>query len=135
MENFGIYSNLALTNSDIHENSPTDNPFPMNGVAKQTAILDLWYAGARLDARLGFKYHSPYTILFTWSSSGLAAVKAETMLDYSMAFRLNDHVNFRFQAANLLDTPLRLYDNNNASQIARNDVYGRHYLLDVTFKY
>jgi len=134
MENFGVYSNLALTDSDIHENSPADNPYPMNGVAKRTAIVDVWYAGARLDARLGFKYHSPYTILFTWSSSGLAAVKAETMLDYSMGFKLNDRVNLRFQAANLLDTPLRLYDNNNVSQIARNDVYGRHYLLDVTFK-
>ena len=135
MENFGVYSNLALTDSDIHENSPADNPYPMNGVAKRTAIVDLWYAGPRLDARLGFKYHSPYTILFTWSSSGLAAVKAETMLDYSMGFKINDHVNLRFQAANLLDTPLRLYDNNNVSQIARNDVYGRHYLFDVTFKF
>jgi TonB-dependent receptor len=135
MENFGIYSNLSLTDSDIHENSPTDNPFPMNGVAKQTALLDLYYGGEKLDARLGFKYHSPYTILFTWSSSGLAAVKSETLLDYSMDYRFNEHVSLRFQAANLLDTPLRLYDNNNTSQIARNDVYGRRYLLDVTLKY
>jgi TonB-dependent receptor len=135
MENFGIYSNLSLTDSDIHENSPAGNPFPMNGVAKQTALLDLYYGGSKLDARLGFKYHSPYTMLFTWSSSGLAAVKAETLLDYSMDYRFNDHVSLRFQAANLLNTPLRLYDNNNTSQIARNDVYGRRFLLDVTLKF
>jgi TonB-dependent receptor len=135
LENFGIYSNLALTDSDIHENSPVDNPYPMNGVAKRTAIVDLWYGGAKLDARLGFKYHSPYTLLYTWSSSGLQAVKAETMLDYSMGYKLNDHLTFRLQAANLLNTPLRLYDNNNVSQIARNDVYGRRYSFDVTFKY
>lgn len=135
MENFGIYSNLALTDSDIHENSPEDNPFPMNGVAKQTATFDFYYAGSKLDARLGFKYHSPYTMLFTWSSSGLQAVKSETLLDFSTDYRFNDNVSLRFQAANLLDTPLRLYDNNNTSQIARNDVYGRRYLLDVTLKF
>ena len=135
LESFGIYSNLTLTDSDIHENSPVDNPFPMNGVAEETLLVDLYYAGSKLDARLGFKYHSPYTILFTWASSGLQAVKSETLLDYSMDYKLNDHVSFRFQAANLLNTPLRLYDNNNESQLARNDVYGRRYLLDVTFKF
>jgi TonB-dependent receptor len=134
LENFGIYSNLTLTDSDIHENSPVDHPFPMNGVAKETVLVDLYYAGSRLDTRLGFKYHSPYTILFTWASSGLQAVKSETLLDYSIDYKLNDQVSFRFQAANLLNTPLRLYDNNNESQIARNDVYGRRYLFDVTFK-
>jgi len=135
MENFGIYSNLALTDSDIYENSPVDDPFPMNGVAKQTATFDFYYSGSQLDARLGFKYHSPYTMLFTWSSSGLQAVKAETLLDFSTDYRFNEHVSLRFQAANLLNTPLRLYDNNNTSQIARNDVYGRRYLLDVTLKF
>ena len=135
MENFGVYSNLALTDSDIHENSPASNPLPMNGVAKRTAILDFWYAGSKFDARVGLKYHTDYTLLFTWSSSGLQTVKAETMLDFSAGYKFSDHVSLRFQAGNLLNTPLRLFDNNNENQIARNDVYGRHYLMDVTFKY
>jgi len=135
LEKFGVYSNLTLTTSSIHEYSPAYNPLPMNGVAKTTGILDLWYADDRLDARLGFKYHSAYTLLFTWVSSGLQTVRPETMLDYSMGYRLTNHVSVRFQAANLLNTPLRLYDNNNPSEIARNDVYGRHYLLDVTLKF
>jgi TonB-dependent receptor len=135
MENFGIYSNLALTDSDIYENSPVDDPFPMNGVAKETATFDFYYSGSQFDARLGFKYHSPYTMLFTWASSGLQAVKSETLLDFSTDYRFNDNVSLRFQAANLLNTPLRLYDNNNTSQIARNDVYGRRFLLDVTLKF
>jgi iron complex outermembrane recepter protein len=135
LENFGIYSNVTLTDSDIYENSPLDNPFPMNGVAKETFLVDLYYAGSKVDTRLGFKYHSPYTILFTWASSGLQAVKSETLLDYSMDYKMNNRMSFRFQAANLLNTPLHLYDNNNESQIARNDVYGRRYLLDVTFKF
>jgi outer membrane receptor protein involved in Fe transport len=106
----------------------------MNGVARTTGILDLWYGDDRLDARLGLKYHSSYTMLFTWASGDLQTVKAETMLDYSMGYKINEHLSLRFQAGNLLNTPLRLYDNNNPNEIARNDVYGRHYLLDVTLK-
>ncbi|MFP1133080.1 TonB-dependent receptor [Asticcacaulis sp. W401b] len=135
LEKFGVYSNAAFTTSDIKENSPAGNPFPMNGVAKRTAILDLWYADDKLEARLGVKYHSPYTVLFTWNSAGLQGIKEETSVDFSASYRLTEQVSVRFQAANLLDTPLRLYDNNNPSQIARNDVYGRHFLLDFTLKF
>lgn len=135
LEKFGIYSNLALTSSDIHEFFPAAKPLPMNGVAKTTGILDLWYSDDRLDARLGLKYHSSNTVLFTWVSSALQTQRAETQLDYSMGYKLTDKTSVRLQAGNLLNTPLRLYDNNNPSEIARNDVYGRHYLLDVTFKY
>lgn len=135
LEKFGVYSNLALTSSNIKENSPVGNPFPMNGVAKTTGILDLWYGDDKLDARLGVKYHSPYTLLFTWASGGLQAIKAETSVDFSAGYKLNDHVTVRFQAANLLDTPLKLYDYNNPNEIARNDVYGRRFQVDLTLKY
>ncbi len=134
-EKFGIYSNLALTSSTIHETGPAGNPFPMNGVAKTTGTLDLWYANSGFETRLGFKYHSPFTILYTWSSGALSAVRAETTMDYSASYNINSHMTVRFQAANLLDTPLRTYINNNPSEIERTDKYGRRFLLDLTFKY
>ena len=134
-EKFGVYSNLALTSSTIHETGPAGNPYPMNGVAKETATLDLWYAGDKFESRLGFKYHSPFTILYTWSSGALSAVRAETTMDYSASYKINDAMTVRFQAANLLDTPLRTYINNNPSEIERTDKYGRRFLLDLTVKY
>lgn len=135
MEKFGIYSNLALTSSNIHETGPAGNPFPMNGVAKTTAIMDLWYADEKFESRLGFKYHTPFTILYTWSSGALSAVRSELTMDYSASYKINDAMTVRFQAANLLDTPLRTYVNNNPSQIERTDYYGRRFLLDLTVKY
>jgi iron complex outermembrane recepter protein len=135
LDHFGVYSNLALTSSNIHEYFPAYNPLPMNGVAKTTGIFDIWYSDARLDARLGVKYHSSYTLLFTWVSSDLESLRSETMLDYSMEYKLTHYLSARFQAGNLLNTPLRLYDNNNPVEIARNDVYGRHYLFDLTLKF
>ncbi len=134
-EKFGVYSNLALTASNIHETGPAGNPFPMNGVAKTTAILDLWYADDKFESRLGFKYHTPFTILYTWSSGALSAVRSELTMDYSASYKINNSMTVRFQAANLLDTPLRTYINNNPSEIERTDYYGRRFLLDLTVKY
>ncbi len=134
-EKFGIYSNLALTSSNIHENSPAGHPFPMNGVAKTTATLDLWYADDKIESRLGFKYHTPFTILYSWSSGALTAVRSELTLDFSGSYKINDNMSVRFQAGNLLDTPLRTYINNNPSEIERTDYYGRRFLLDLTLKY
>ncbi|WP_443749898.1 TonB-dependent receptor [Asticcacaulis solisilvae] len=135
LEKFGVYSNIAFTASNIHESSPSDNPYPMNGVAKTTATLDLWYADDRFESRLGFKYHTPFTLLYTWSSSALTAVRSELTLDYSASYKINDQISVRFQAGNLLNTPLRSYVNNNPSEIERTDYYGRRFLVDLTMKY
>lgn len=135
MDKFGIYSNAAFVGSDIKESTPAGNPYDMNGVAKTTATVDLWYADDKLEARLGMKYHTPFTILYTWSSGALSRVRSETTLDFSASYRVNDHVTARLQAGNLLDTPLRTYENNNPSQILRTDFYGRRILVDLTLKY
>jgi TonB-dependent receptor len=134
-EKFGIYSNLALTSSNIKETSPASNPFPMNGVAKTTATLDLWYADDKFEQRLGFKYHTPFTILYGWNSGALTAVRSELTADYSASYKITERLTARFQAGNLLDTPLRTYVNNNKSEIERTDKYGRRFLIDLTYKY
>ncbi|ESQ91204.1 TonB-denpendent receptor [Asticcacaulis sp. AC460] len=134
-EKFGIYSNLALVDSDIEEFVPSNNPLPMNGVAKTTATVDLWYSNGTLDARLGARYHSAYTAIYGWDSSALARVAPETTLDASASYALNSRISFRVQAANLLDTPLRAYYDNKEDRLLRNDYYGRRFLFDVTVKY
>ncbi len=135
LEKFGIYSNLALVDCDIHEFAPSDHPLPMNGVAARTATLDLWYAGSRIDARVGARYHSAYTSIYGWDSTILARVAPETTLDASASYRVTPKVSLRFQAANLLDTPLRAYYDNRSDRLLRNDYYGRRFLLDVTVKF
>jgi TonB-dependent receptor len=134
-EKFGIYSNAAFTASNIKENNPTGNPYPMNGVAKTTATLDLWYADDRFETRLGFKYHTPFTILYGWDSGALTALRSELTADFSASYKISEHLQLRFQAGNLLNTPLRTYTNNNPAEIERTDYYGHRYLLDLTYKY
>lgn len=134
-EDFGIYSNLALVDSDIKEFVPSNDPLSMNGVADTTGTLDLWYSNGTFEARLGAKYHSTYTALYGWDSSALVSVEPETTVDFSASYNVTNRVSLRFQAANLLDTPLRAYDDNKEHRLRRMDYYGRRFLFDVTVKY
>ena len=40
----------------------------------------------------------------------------------------------RLQANNLLNTPLRTYDDGRPTRLGRYDLYGQRILLDVTFR-
>lgn len=132
MDHVGIYSTYAYANSNIKEFVAN---LPMVGVARNTATLDLWYSDARLDMRLGLKYHSPYTAIFGWDDSSLGTVEEETTLGFSSSYKINDNVMVRFQANNLLNTPLKTYADNRPDRLTRYDVYGRSYLVDLTLKY
>ena len=136
-DKFGIDSNLSFVNTDIHENSPAGHPFLMNGVAKTSGSLELYYADSKFETRLGLKYHSPYTMLYGWdaSGSGLSAIRAETILDYSASYNISKQLTVRFQAGNLLNTALRTYDYNDPVFSDRNDYYGRRYQVDLTYRY
>jgi TonB-dependent receptor len=134
-EKFGVYSNLALVDTDIEEFVPTGDPMMMNGVAKTTGTLDLWYSDGGFEARLGAKYHSTYTVLYGWDSRALVRVKPETTLDFSASYNVNSRVAVRFQVGNLLDTPLHTYNDNKEHRLGRLDYYGRRFLFDVTVKY
>lgn len=134
IEGFGVYSNYAFAESNIHEFAPSDNPLPMAGLARDTATLDLWYSNHDIDARLGWKYHSAYTSAFTWDSYDLTTMDSELSLGLSLAYNINEHWNVRFQAYNLTNEPMRLSQNNQPANLKRFDDYGRSYLLDFTWK-
>jgi outer membrane receptor protein involved in Fe transport len=108
---------------------------PLNGLARDTATLDFWYSDHGVDARLGTKYHSEYTAIYGWDDSQLIRVRPETTMDVSISYQINPTIQVRFQANNLLDTPLRTYNDNQPDRLGRYDLYGQRYLLDLTFKY
>lgn len=134
-DKFGIYSNYAYVNSDLKEFSPANNPLDMTGLAKHTATVDLWYANGPIEARLGWKYHSPMTVIYGWNGADLQTLESEKTLDFSASYNINDHVTVRFQANNLTNEELRMYRDNDPNRIGRYDVYGRRYLADVTLKF
>jgi TonB-dependent receptor len=135
LDKFGIYSNYAYVQSNLKEFSPVNNPLDMTGLAKNTATVDLWYANGPLEARLGFKYHSPMTVIYGWSGSDLQTLESEKTLDFSSSYTFNDHVAVRFQVNNLTNEALRMYRDNDPNRIGRYDSYGRRYLMDVTVKF
>jgi outer membrane receptor protein involved in Fe transport len=107
----------------------------MTGLAKNTATVDLWYANGPIEARLGYKYHSPMTVIYGWSGADLQTLESEKTLDFSSSYQINDHIGVRFQVNNLTNEALRMYRDNDPNRIGRYDVYGRRYLMDVTVKF
>ena len=135
LSKFGVYSNYAYVDSDLKEFSPANNPLDMTGLAKHTATLDLWYANGPVEARLGYKYHSPMTVIYGWNGSDLQTLESEKTLDFSSSYSFNDHVTVRFQVNNLTNEELRMYRDNDPNRIGRYDSYGRRFLADVTLKF
>ncbi|KQZ06087.1 TonB-dependent receptor [Caulobacter sp. Root1455] len=134
-DKFGIYSNYAYVDSDLKEFSPANNPLTMTGLADHTATVDLWYANGPIEARLGWKYHSPMTVIYGWNGSDLQTLESEKTLDFSSAYNFNDHATVRFQVNNLTNEELRMYRDNDPNRIGRYDVYGRRFLVDLTLKF
>jgi TonB-dependent receptor len=135
LKNFGVYANYAIVDSSIREFSPIGHPLSASGLAKNTATVDLWYNNGPVEVRLGYKYHSPFTVIYGWNGADLETLEAEKTLGLSASWQITKAVAVRFQADNLTDEPLRIYRDNDPNRLGRYDTYGRRYLLDVSFKY
>jgi len=135
LENFGVYSNYAYVHSDVEEFVPVTDPLTGTGFAKHTAVVDLWYSSGPLETRLGYKYHSPFTVIYGWNGADLQTLEAESVLDLSTSYQFGSKMQVRFQVNNLTDEPLRMYRDNRPNRIGRYDEYGRRYLLDLTMKF
>jgi TonB-dependent receptor len=135
LKNFGIYMNFAYVDTGVKEFYPATNPLPIEGYAKETSTVDLWYSNAGWEARLGYKYHSPFSIIAGWNGSDVRTLGEEKILDFSTSYQVNDSFGIRLQVNNLTDEPLRITRDNSADRLGSYDVYGRRAMLDFTFKY
>jgi TonB-dependent receptor len=135
LKDFGVYMNYAWVDTDVQEFYPVTNPLPVEGYAQDTATVDLWYSRSRFEARLGYKYHSPFSIIAGWNGSDVRTLGEESILDFSSSYRVNDNFGVRLQVNNLTDEPLRITRDNNDNRLGSYDVYGRRALLDFTYKF
>lgn len=135
LENFGVYSNYAYVDSDIKEFSPINRPLSATGMAKNTATVDLWYNNGPFEARLGMKYHSPFTVIYGWNGSDLQTLESETTFDFATSYQVTKSVQVRLQVNNLSDEPLRIHRDNDSNRLGRYDTYGRRFLFDVSMKF
>ncbi|PPU78168.1 MULTISPECIES: TonB-dependent receptor [Xanthomonas] len=140
LENFGVYSNYSLVDSNLKEFSPEDNPLPLSGLARRTGTFDLWYSNGTFEARVGYKYHSPYTVVYGWNAARLARLQSEGTVDLSLNWQYSKQLGFRFQASNLTNEPLRAYTDNRPNRLANQDdggyqLFGRRYQLEATYRF
>jgi iron complex outermembrane receptor protein len=135
LKNFGIYMNYAYVDTGVKEFYPAPNPLPIEGYAQQTATADLWFNKAGWEARLGYKYHTPFSIIAGWSGSDVRTLGEESILDFSTSWQVNDSFGVRLQINNLTNEPLRITRDNSDDRLGSYDVYGRRAMLDFTFKY
>jgi TonB-dependent receptor len=135
LENFGIYSNYAYVDSDIEEFHPWWDPLTGAGLAKDTATVDLWYSSGGFEGRLGYKYHSDYSLIFGWDAWDVRTLIPETTLGLSLSYQVSDRLGLRLQANNLTNETLRNYRDNTPGRLGRYDEYGSSYLFDVTYRY
>ena len=134
LRNFGVYMNYAYVDTGVKEFYPATNPLPVEGYAKNTATVDLWYANSMVEVRLGYKYHDPFSIIAGWNGGDVRTLGEESILDFSAAWQFNDTFGMRLQVNNLTNEPLRITRDNSEDRLGSYDVYGRRALLDFTFK-
>jgi len=138
LKNLGIYANYAYANTNVHEFTPASHPYKMVGVARHTAEFDTYYNQGPFEARLAFKYHSPFTVAPTWNGLNLKQLASEKILDASVSYQITKNIGIRFQAHNLTNERSRLSTDNNPVDLSNDggyQVYGRSYLADVSFKF
>ena len=138
LQDFGVYANYAYVSSNIHEFAPTTNPYPMVGVAKNTAELDGFYSKGGFEVRLAAKYHSRFTVAPTWVGTVLKSLDPETTLDASLSYQITKAIGLRFQARNLTNERSRMTSDNNVQDLSNDggyQVYGRSYLADISFRF
>jgi len=141
LENFGVYSNYSYVDSNLEEFSPANNPLPLSGLAKNTGTLDLWYSSGPFEARIGYKYHSPYTIIYGWNEAALSRLESEGIFDFSAGWQVTDWFGLKFQLGNLTNEKLRAYFDNKPNRLANKDAtggyqsFGRRYALEATFRF
>jgi TonB-dependent receptor len=135
LRNFGVYLNYAYVDTGVKEFYPATNPLPVEGYAKNTAALDLWYANSVVEVRLGYKYHDPFSIIAGWNGGDVRTLGEESIVDFSAAYQVTDAFGVRVQVNNLTNEPLRITRDNSDDRLGSYDVYGRRALLDFTFKF
>jgi iron complex outermembrane recepter protein len=138
LQDFGIYTNHAQVESNIHEAAPVSNPYPMVGLARGTSEADVFYNKGGFETRLAAKHHTAFTVAPTWVGTTLKQLAPETTLDASVSYTFATLWTVRLQGHNLTNERARFSTDNNPQNLANDggyQVYGRSYLFDVGVRF
>ena len=129
---FGIASNYSYTSSDIKENIPVGNPFPIEGLMKHNGGVTVWYEQNGYEARLNANAHSKFVRNPGWSPN-LLENGAETWVGLTLAKQLTPQIQLRFGVDNLTNQKVVYTEANNPYRQEVTES-GRRFNLGLSFK-
>ena len=132
-DGLGVASNYTYTTSNIHENTPAVNPFPVEGLMKSNGGVTLWYEKAGYEARLSANYHSAFVRNATWTAGDLIENGAETYLTLNLAKQLTPNLQLRFGIENLTNQKV-VYTSSNIPVQQEVTEFGRRFNLGLSYK-
>jgi TonB-dependent receptor len=132
-DGLGIASNYAYTTSNIHEQTPAVNPYPIEGLMKSNGGVTLWYEKAGYEARVSANYHSAFVRNPTWGAGQLIMNEAETYVTLNLAKQLTPQIQLRFGIDNLTNQKA-VYTSANIPVQQEVTEFGRRFNLGLSFK-
>lgn len=98
--------------------------------SEQLYSAHIGWENDRISTRLAAVYRSEYLDEIGDDARYDLWVGSNTQLDFSLDYKVADHWSLYFEASNLLDEPLELYQGTPANTL-QNELYGRSYTLGV----
>ncbi len=132
-DGLGFYANYSLTDSNVHEFVPEDNPLPLGGLSRHVGNLTLWYYKAGFDAKVSYNYRSANTRVGSWTPTEITRAKAERTVDASLSYEVTEAFKVMLQAQNLTNEEAVTYFDNDPSRPASYQEWGRRFLLGFSY--
>ncbi|MGH8087565.1 MAG: TonB-dependent receptor, partial [Stenotrophomonas sp.] len=107
-----------------------DEDFTLPRASKHVYSAHLGYEKAGFSTRIAAVYRSEYLDTLGDSRAYDIFVAPNTQLDFSLDYKITSNVSVYFEAQNLLDKPLELYQGVR-SRTLQNEEYGRTYALGL----
>ncbi len=142
LHGFGLYASYSYNDSRVIESEgsePTDLP----GLSKRVGNVTFYYEDYGFQARISARYRSE----FLGEVSGLSLVRIERFVDeetvvdaqigydFSQSgYKALEGLSVLFQVTNLTDEPFTTYQNGDKRQVNDYQIYGRNYLLGLSYK-
>jgi TonB-dependent receptor len=132
-DGLGVFTDYSYTQSDIKENTPAADPYPIEGLMRHNGGFTLWYEKGGFEARFSANHHSPFVRNPTWTSGQLIVNGAETYLTLNLSQQLTKNVQLRFGIDNIGNQKAIYTSGNNPFQQEVTE-FGRRYNAGLTFK-
>jgi TonB-dependent receptor len=131
---FLVGANVTLLDTDFEIADRPGESFDLPRAADEAGNLYVGYEGQRLSARLSYSYRGEYLEDIGDSRAFDVYVAESNQLDLVVGYRIADAYEVRFEASNLTDDPLELYQGS-SGYVFQFEEYGRTFSLGLTGRF